>query len=159
MSLSWGEGEYMKKSGMLVIVCLLSAALGCGSSNSNGGDTGTTAKGGNGGSTGTTATGGSSGTTGMVMSSCFYSTNQWCIQLLIPDTSSAQAAEQKTCTSSAIEAGTIGTGCPTANLAGCCKPVAGNASEEENCYYAGSSMLTAGEMACTTGGRTWSPTM
>ncbi len=137
----------MKKLGMLVIVGLLVAALGCGSGNSNGSDTGTT------------ATGGSSGTTGMVMVSCFYSTNQWCIQLLIQPTSSAQAAEQKTCTSSTIEAGTIGTGCPTANLAGCCKPVAGNASEEEQCYYTGSSMLTAGETACTSGGRTWSPTM
>jgi len=151
----------MKKLGMLVMVCLLSASLGCGSSNSNS-DTGTTATGGsssNGGNTSTTATGGSSGTAGMVMVSCFYSTNQWCIQLLIPPTSSAQAAEQKTCTSSAIEAGTIGTGCPTANLAGCCKPVAGNASEEEDCYYAGSSMLTVGQTACTDGGRTWSPTM
>lgn len=137
----------MRKLEILVMACLLSAVLSCGSSNSNAGHTGTT------------ATGGSSGTTGMVMASCFYSTNQWCIQLLIPNTSSAQAAEQKTCTSSAIEAGTIGTGCPTANLAGCCKPVAGNASEEEDCYYVGSSMLTAGKMACTTGGRTWSPTM
>ena len=80
----------MRKLGILVTVCLFAVAMGCGSSNSNGGaggsggKTGTTAAGGSTGGTSTTAAGGSAGggtgTSSCSLPNCLKNLGAGCVE-------------------------------------------------------------------------------
>jgi len=89
---------------------------------------------------------------GSVTFSCNATTAGLCTQIVVPPSEVSQ--ETSTCTST--EMGTPGTGCPSANVIGCCKLSTGEADEEQ-CYYTATA-AEAGKSVCT-GSSTWSTTM
>jgi hypothetical protein len=89
---------------------------------------------------------------GSVTFSCNATTAGLCTQILVPQSEVSQ--ETSTCTNT--EMGTPGTGCPSANIVGCCKLSSGEANEEQ-CYYTATA-AEAGKSACT-GSSTWSTTL
>jgi hypothetical protein len=87
--------------------------------------------------------------------SCTIASQSLCTQLLVPTSGSTLATEQQQCTND--EQGTNGTGCASAGLVGCCKPLATDPSKEEQCFYSASA-ASIGQTTCSLGNKTWSTT-
>ena len=130
------------------------AGGGCGGSSSGGPDggagSGGTGMGGAGGAAGSGGSGGAggggAGTSGTVMYSCLGA-DEICTQMLVQP--SDVSANRQECTNH--QGGTVGTGCPTAGLVGCCQASASDPSRAESCFY-NATEASAAMGLCTT---TW----
>lgn len=144
-------GSPRRVAAALGLAALLAATAngGCGNSSSGGPDgsagSGGTGTGGAGGAAASGGSGGAGGAAATVMYSCLGA-NEICTQMLVP--ASEVSTMQQDCMNH--QGGTVGTGCPTAGLVGCCQAAASDPTRAESCFYNGGEASLAMGLCTTT---------